>query len=266
MKRKLIAAILIITLLFTGCTKSTFTVIGTKTIIKKHFILGSIEYVEKINNIAKKSGNQSAFTEIMSDVDENGKELDDNEPNNIIRFHKLISSILFKIGTVDMKTHYFRNKLNRVPKNLKELINTNKKLPEGKRWSLVNVKNSGYHIQGRNGEYNLKFLSYDGYCEAVYDEKGILLDENNDPINMGTYNYSAGIPNNSSAHGTFDVSPYIIWGNCPNSPEKGKEDINKGVDLAMANYKNNTSEVYAYREHLFGMQQGRVSKLNGSKE
>ena len=160
--------------------------------------MGSVEYVEKIQNIAKKSGNQSALSAIMIDVDKNGNELDNNEPNNISRFHKLVSSLIYKIGYVDMQTHYFRNKLNRVPKTLKDLIRLNKMLPVNKRWILLSVADSGYHMQGVDGEYNLKFLSYDSFCEAVYNKKGILLNENNDPINMGTYNYGAGIFHQSS--------------------------------------------------------------------
>ena len=177
----------------------------------KPLILGSVEYVEKIQNIAKKSGNRSALSAIMIDVDKNGNELDNNEPNNISRFHKLVSSLIYKIGYVDMQTHYFRNKLNRAPKTLKELIRLNKTLPVNKRWILLSVADSGYHMQGVDGEYNLKFVSYDGFCEAVYNKKGILLNENNDPINMGTYNYGAGI-SNINAHVKFDAASLSYMG------------------------------------------------------
>ena len=78
-----------------------------------HLILGSIEYVQAINNIAKEYGNQTAFSAIMIDVDQNGSELDNNNPNNISRFKKLVSSLIYKIGYVDMQDHYFKNKLNR---------------------------------------------------------------------------------------------------------------------------------------------------------
>ena len=220
-------------------------------------ILGSAEYVEKIQNIAKKSGNRYALSVIMIDVDKKGNELDNNEPNNISRFHKLVNSLIFKIGYVDMQTNYFRNKLNRVPKTLNDLIRSNKTLPVNKRWILVSVADSGYHMQGVDGEYNLKFLSYDSYDEAVYNKKGILLNENNDPINMGTYNYGAGY--SIKDHIRFDQYPYHIWGNSANSPQKGKDAINKGVYLGVINYRKHAKSVYLYRENLFGMQQGRVS-------
>ena len=219
--------------------------------------LGSIRYVEKIREIAKKSGNRTALSVIMIDVDKNENELDSNKPSNISRLHILISELINRIGHVDMQTNYFRNKLNRAPKTLKELILLNKTLTVNKRWILLNIQNSRYHIQGVDGEYNLKFVSYDYFYEAVYNKKGILQTENNDPINMGTYNYAAGIPN-IHAHESYDVSPYIKWGTTINSPQKGKDVINKGVNLAFINYKKNAKSVYLYRQNLFGMQQGKV--------
>ena len=193
----------------------------------------------------------------MSDVALRESELDQNDPNNISRFHKLVSSLVYKIGVVDMKTHYFRNKLNRAPKSLQQMLTINKSLPINRRWKLLGITNSEYHIQGVDGEYNVKFLSYDRYCEAVYNKKGVLLDENNDPINMGTYNYAAGIPE-INAHGRFDVAPYLKWGNSPNSPQKGAGKINKGVKVAMLNYKTNAAKVFIYRQGLFGMQSGLI--------
>lgn len=257
MKKKLIVTILIFVFLFSGCTKTALPLKRNNVADNKPAVLGSIGYVKKINNIAKKSGNRSALTEIMIDVDKNGNQLDNNQPDNILRFHELVSALIYKIGYVDMQTNYFRNKLNRAPKTLKKLISLNKTLPINRRWILLNIRNSGYHIQGVDGEYNLKFVSYDDFYEAVYNKKGILLNENNDPINMGTYNYAAGI-SKMNAHVKFDVDPYLIWGTTLNSPEKGKFAIDNGVNMAYSNYKRHAASVYIYRENLFGMQQGRV--------
>ena len=229
----------------------------TKTVKEVTEPLGSIKYVEKIREIAKKSGNRKALSVIMIDVDKNGNELDSNKLSNISRFHILISEFINKIGYVDMQTNYFRNKLNRAPRTLNELILLNKTLAVNKRWILLNIQNSGYHMQGLDGEYNLKFVSYDYFYEAVYNKKGILQTENNDPINMGTYNYAAGIPT-IHAHERYDIAPYIKWGTTINSPQKGKDVINKGVNLAFINYKKNAKSVYLYRQNLFGMQQGKV--------
>ena len=128
------------------------------------------------------------------------------------------------------------------------------------KWIKVYILNlriaSGYHMQGADGEYNLKFLSYDSFCEAVYNKKGILLNENNDPINMGTYNYGEGY--SIKDHIKFDQYPYLLWGNTANSPQKSKDAINKGVHLGLINYKEHAKSVYLYRQNLFGMQQGRI--------
>ena len=113
---------------------------------------------------------------------------------------------------VDQELHYFRNKLNRAPETLNELIE------EHEKWELLPPRKSMYHmydtiacydeIDGTyKGEFNLKFVSEDGKYEAVYNYKGELLDENNDPTNMGTYNF--GSPNdNPTAHIILDVLPY----------------------------------------------------------
>jgi hypothetical protein len=257
MKIKLIAIILFAGFLLSACTNTVLSRIIYNKSSDNHLILGSTEYIKKISNIANSSGNRNALSVIMVDVDKYSSDLEHNSPNNILRFHKLVSSLIYKIGYVDMQTHYFRNKLNRVPKSLKELIRINRPLPLNKRWRLLGITGSGYHIQGIDGEYNLKFVSNDGFCEAVYNKKGILLNENNDPINMGTYNYAAGI-RDVNAHVKFDVSPYLLWGNTPNSPQKGSSVISKCVNLALINYKKHAASVYLLRKNLFGMQQGSV--------
>lgn len=107
--------------------------------------------------------------------------------------------------------HFFRNKLNRAPKTLDELIN------ESEKWDLLGLEASQYHMYDTEacydneegvykGEYNLKFVSKDGKYEAVYNYKKELLTEYNDPVNMGTYNYAS--PNDPVNHFMFDVKPY----------------------------------------------------------
>lgn len=51
-------------------------------------------------------------------------------------------------------------------------------------------------------EISITYLPY----EAVYNYDGILLDEDNDPVNMGTYNYAD--PSDKLNHGLLDVKPY----------------------------------------------------------
>ena len=113
-------------------------------------------------------------------------------------------------GYVTEEMHYFRNKLNRAPATLNEL------LAEKEKWELLSVLGSLYHMYNTaaspEGEYNLKFISKDGHHEAVYNKDGILLTQYNDPDNMGTFNYVG--PNESVLdHKTYDVNTYDNWGN-----------------------------------------------------
>ena len=120
------------------------------------------------------------------------------------------SECVIGAGYVTEEMHYFRNKLNRAPATLNEL------LAEKEKWELLSVLGSLYHMYNtaasEEGEYNLKFISKDGHHEAVYNKDGILLTQYNDPDNMGTFNYVG--PNESVLdHKTYDVNTYDNWGN-----------------------------------------------------
>ena len=56
--------------------------------------------------------------------------------------------------------------------------------------------------------------------------KGILLTENNSPINMGTYNYCSD-QKDSKLHQLFDVIPYKVLGNTPDESSKYPGDDEK---------------------------------------
>ena len=118
--------------------------------------------------------------------------------------------------------HYFRIKLNRAPATLDEMINEINSSDTDDKWTLYPMKNTRYHMFGEDGEYNLKFGSSKNtdYCyEAVYNKDGILLTENNSPINMGTYNYCSD-QKDSKLHQLFDVIPYKVLGNTPDESSK----------------------------------------------
>ena len=104
------------------------------------------------------------------------------------------------------------------------MIVKNKALAPEKKWRLLPVGQSIYHMYGKDGEYNLKFVSADGLFEGVYDKAGNLLTELNDPINMGTYNYCD--PANAIQHGLFDVWPYELWRNVPGGVDPGEPFVN----------------------------------------
>jgi hypothetical protein len=75
---------------------------------------------------------------------------------------------------------------------------------------------------------NLKFVSYDGIYEAVYNQNGLLCNADTDDINMGTYNFCNFLDILSKIfHKDLDVLPYITefmgetgksWGNVPGVP------------------------------------------------
>lgn len=130
---------------------------------------------------------------------------------------------------------------------------------ESEKWNLMTPKGAQYHMYDTEacydeskgvykGEYNLKFVSKDGKYEAVYNYDKVLLDENNDPVNMGTYNYAS--PNDWLDHFNLDIKPYsnewyIIlvggkgWFNVP-----GVKVDCRARDKNFYKYKNN---VYAIK-------------------
>ena len=140
---------------------------------------------------------------------------------------------------------YFRNKLNRIPKNINEL-----KRKSGN-WVLLRVESSSYHMCptgfSGNGLYNLKFISKDGRNEGVYiniygdnnnnSNKGLACTENTAPKNMGTYNFSGmyykdGLISKSGfKHWNLDIDPYERYGNksIDDLPKEGeKSNQNEG--------------------------------------
>lgn len=107
---------------------------------------------------------------------------------------------------INRERHYFRNKLNRVPNSLSELI------AQKDNWLLCAFAESKFHLLGNDGGYNLKFISKCGKYEAVYDKFGNLITEKNGAKNMGTYNY-ANFKKNVTEHAILDVIPYMLYGN-----------------------------------------------------
>lgn len=214
--------------------------------------LGSLEYINIIEKINEFSGPKAAMKRIILDFKKYGYLLDKGDHKKVIRLYNCTSSLISNIGAIDMEMHYFRNELNIVPQNLSEMISLNKSLPPDKRWKLLPVKGSLYHMQGNSGEFNLKFVSPDGFCEAVYNKQGILLNEFNDPINMGTFNYAAGM-HEKDAHTKYDVEPYLKWGNSANSPQKDRNGIKFGAKNAYDQYLGNHRDVDDYRNRILSI-------------
>ncbi len=72
------------------------------------------------------------------------------------------------------------------------------------------ISESLFHLYGEDGAFNTKFISNEGEgkYEAVYNKRGMLLTEENDPINMGTYNYCSHTVD-KQMHQSLDVIPFI---------------------------------------------------------
>ena len=175
------------------------------------------DYLSKIDIISSEINDQVlassiAFGKILNDVKENKDYFFSLEVNSLINFNTRINSFVELKGNIlNKEEHYFRNYLNRAPLNLETMLNNY----SSSQWILMDPTKAAYHMYGDNGEFNIKFISTDGHFEAVYNRDGILLTADNDPINMGTYNYAD--PNkNPIKHLEYDVNPYDQWGNIAN--------------------------------------------------
>jgi hypothetical protein len=121
-----------------------------------------------------------------------------------------------KGGVKSKKEHYFRNHFSRGPNTLSEMVDT---IAIGDNrmfcWQLMPLEDTVFHMLGINGEYNLKFISGNGYFEVIYNKNGEKLTIENDPLNMGTFNY-ANQNKSSIKHYQYDIEPFLKWGNTEN--------------------------------------------------
>ncbi len=85
---------------------------------------------------------------------------------------------------------------------------------------LANTSEVSIH-QMRGATGNQVFLHTDGHREAVYDEKGKLVQ---DGINDGSYNYAHPIEE-PLKHFNRDILPWILWGNSRSDPTTVKERL-----------------------------------------
>ena len=164
-----------------------------------------------------------------------------NDKEYIETAHKF-SSLINIIGKIkSQKEHYFRIYFSRAPETLDRMVEIiTDKESNIFEWELLPWQNMAFHMYGKDGEYNLKFISADGHFEAVYNKDGILLTQDNDPLNMGTFNYAHQLADQMT-HYNLDVWPYFMWNNTPEAMETGKETkdarpIDKNEE-AMKRYK-----------------------------
>ena len=135
---------------------------------------------------------------------------------------QVIDYIALQSGPLTKEQHLLRNHLNIAPPTLGDMLSGRKVISQ--RWILLTPFASAYHMFGPGGEYNVKFISEDGRFEAVYNKHGELLTDENDPVNMGTYNY-AGNDAPGWGHSNWDVVPYFVWGNGGTPPLFSSQDV-----------------------------------------
>ena len=75
------------------------------------------------------------------------------------------------------------------------------------------------------GKPNRKYVSFDGYFEAVYSYDNKLLNEKSAPVDMGTYNYNLSTAGKFAFLGHFvnDMMPYYDFKNS----EKDRKEAEK---------------------------------------
>jgi RHS repeat-associated protein len=143
-------------------------------------------------------------------------------------YAKLFSLLITKSNYITEDVHYFRNKLNRVPKSLDDV----QKLVDDGTWYKVDDSKAVLHQKG--DDLNYKYMSKpDGMYEAIYNSNtGSLV---TDPDVMGSFNYAGGydfeVLENLS-HLTYDLIPWIKYGNTKDDPttiEWRKQETIKGM-------------------------------------
>jgi hypothetical protein len=194
-------------------------------------------------------GKNNVFTQIELDL------LMFQIENKIINFEKLSDEEYIKIalrvaelfvkkdGPESENEHYFRNYFSRGPNNLSEMIEIIIKDEVNLfGWKLLPQRNSIYHMFGTDGEYNLKFISHDGHFEVVYNKNGEKLTKENDPINMGTFNYANEVDYDD--HLGYDMLPYFKWNNT-----KEAFLIMSEKEMEPEEYYENEDSLKRYREY-----------------
>ena len=126
---------------------------------------------------------------------------------------------------LDSEVHYLRNRLN-VEYSWKSFEKMNDKLPERYRWEQMSELASMLHQNTATSiKPNRKYVSFDGYFEAVYSYDNKLLNEKSAPVDMGTYNYNPSTAGKLAFLGHFvnDMLPYYDFKNS----EKDRKEAEK---------------------------------------
>jgi hypothetical protein len=161
----------------------------------------------------KKTSADMLLKKIIAEIHNGTINIEELNDEEYISLAKNICIFFETKETVDTaEEHYLRNYFSRGPETLAEMIDTilNNNVVFG--WKLLPPGETVLHQLGKNGEYNLKFVSADGHFEIIYNKDGKKITQEGDPKNMGTFNYADPVLN-PRKHSVLDVMPYFIWGN-----------------------------------------------------
>jgi hypothetical protein len=203
---------------------------------------GTVESRYNVDNFIKRSKQYGAFSmehipsfqELIMKIKTDPSFYDKLPVSQKLAINKLVDDyITLQNGPLTLEQHLLRNHINIAPPTLKDML-SGKTNERNLKWNLLSPLSSAYHMFGKDGEYNLKFVSSDGHYEAVYDKDGSLLTDKNSSVNMGTYNYAGhGAP--SWGHSQWDVAPYYVYGNTGKKPGFTNEDIVNNLERFFRN-------------------------------
>jgi hypothetical protein len=226
-----------------------------KSIVIRFIIIISIIFtlfigISSIIVFANNKNNIGATVELnvlMFQIETKIIDLNKISDSEYINTGRKFAALINAIGKVKSKReHYFRNNFSRAPENLDEMVKIIlKKENNIFKWELLPWQSMSLHMYGKDGEYNLKFISADGHFEAVYNREGILLTKDNDPLNMGTFNYAHQLAD-LMTHYNLDVWPYFMW----NNTEEAVEIMNnEGIKEPAQAIDKNEDAMKRYKEY-----------------
>lgn len=238
------ALIVFINVIFVGYINNTFGTLFSES-------PSGYQYTEKVSLIEEQLNNQKtaanlALSKLINDVSLGVIDLDKLSDEEYIHLGLEASQLIdLKGGVSSANEHYFRNRFSRAPATLDDMVDTILNHPEDPyKWELMPIDSALFHMNGKDGEYNLKFVSSDGHFEAVYNKDGKLLTEWNSPANMGTFNYADPFTEKGK-HSGYDVLPYFRWTNTPIGPPVNDHILEK----AQEQYDNNQKAQIRYETY-----------------
>ena len=228
-------------------------IIGTLTV--SSMLMGYITERKDSNNA------QIELDGLMMQVENHTLDLDAMSDAEYMSIAHTVCGLVDKIGTVTEAAHYFRNCFKRAPGTLDEMMEIIRHEQGGTfGWKLVSRQSTRLHMFGRNGEYNMKFISADGHFEAIYNIDGVKLTGENNPMNMGTFNYGNPV-NKKLRHIVYDILPFFEWGNL----QKTAKQVNVLPDdpHPIENYDGAVKRFEKYWELLYGRKTQEMSGNGG---